>query len=84
MPAQIHLNPSFIRKMYLDENLTKKELVELCHCTVSQLNDILSKTDPLKRRIAKQDKLNWIEFFNVQEFIQWISAKGNVNGTITC
>lgn len=46
--------------------------------------EVWTKTDPLKRRTAKQNKLNWIEFFNMQEFTQWISAKGNANGTITC
>lgn len=28
-------------------------------------------SDPLKRQIAKENDLNWIEFFNMEEFYQW-------------
>lgn len=28
-------------------------------------------TDPLKRQTAKNNNLNWIEFFNFEEFIDW-------------
>ena len=27
--------------------------------------------DPLKRQTAKENKLNWIEFFSFKEFIEW-------------
>ena len=33
--------------------------------------------DPLKREIATQNNLNWIEFFNETEFLQWYEA---ING----
>jgi len=28
-------------------------------------------SDPLKRQIAKENGLNWIEFFNMEEFMKW-------------
>ena len=28
-------------------------------------------TDPLKRQTAKENNLNWIEFFTLEEFIEW-------------
>ena len=28
-------------------------------------------TDPLKRQIAKENNLNWIEFFTLKEFLNW-------------
>ena len=28
-------------------------------------------SDPLKRKIAKENSLNWIEFFNMKEFFEW-------------
>ena len=33
------------------------------------------KTDVLKRQIAKQNNLNWIEFFTVEQFDNWITKK---------
>lgn len=34
---------------------------------------IWSQDDVLKRTIAKQNKLNYIEFFNIQEVLNWLS-----------
>lgn len=31
--------------------------------------------DPLKREIARKNKLNWIEFWNIDEFIDWYCIK---------
>lgn len=31
-------------------------------------------TDPLKRNIAKINKLNWLEFFNIEDFNNWFST----------
>jgi len=31
-------------------------------------------TDPLKRQIAKENNLNWIEFFNIQQFDEWFTT----------
>ena len=28
-------------------------------------------SDPLKRQIARENNLNWIEFFNITEFLEW-------------
>lgn len=36
--------------------------------------DVWTKRDPLKRKIAKENKLNWIEFFNMEEFMKWFSS----------
>ena len=36
--------------------------------------DVWSIRDPLKRKIAKENKLNWIEFFNMEEFIKWYNS----------
>lgn len=30
--------------------------------------------DPLKRQIAKENNLNWLEFWNMQEFLEWYNA----------
>lgn len=30
-----------------------------------------TKKDPLKRQIAKDNKLNWIEFFTIEQFLNW-------------
>lgn len=33
--------------------------------------DVWTKRDPLKRKTAKDNKLNWIEFFSMEEFMNW-------------
>lgn len=30
-------------------------------------------TDPLKRQIAKENNLNWIEFFTMEQFMDWFN-----------
>ena len=32
---------------------------------------IWTEKDPLKRRVAKENGLNWIEFFSMKEFMEW-------------
>lgn len=34
--------------------------------------------DPEKRKIAKENNLNWIEFFNMKEFLNWYNKGDNV------
>ena len=31
--------------------------------------------DPLKREIAKKNNLNWIEFFNMNQFLDWFNMQ---------
>lgn len=31
--------------------------------------------DPLKRQIAKENNLNWIEFFNMKQFMDWFEKQ---------
>ena len=35
--------------------------------------DVWTIRDPKKREIVKENKLNWIEFFNMDQFIEWIN-----------
>ena len=35
---------------------------------------IWSKSDPLKRETARKNKLNWIEFFTIDEFLCWYNS----------
>ena len=36
--------------------------------------DVWTKRDPLKRKIAKENNLNWLEFFTIEEFLIWFST----------
>ena len=36
---------------------------------------VWTKTDPLKRKVAKENGLNWIEFFTMNEFVQWYNKQ---------
>ena len=36
--------------------------------------NVWTVTDPMKRKIAKENKLNWIEFFNIDQFNKWIDS----------
>ena len=36
---------------------------------------VWSKSDPLKREIAKKNNLNWIEFFNMNQFLDWFNMQ---------
>ena len=36
--------------------------------------EIWTVRDPLKREVAKKNKLNWIEFFNMNEFENWFKS----------
>ena len=33
--------------------------------------DVWTISDPLKRKTAKKNNLNWIEFFNMEQFMEW-------------
>ncbi len=35
---------------------------------------VWTKLDPLKRKTAKENNLNWIEFFNIDEFNKWFES----------
>ena len=35
--------------------------------------DVWTKRDPLKRKTAKDNNLNWIEFFSMEEFMKWFA-----------
>ena len=36
--------------------------------------EVWSSSDPLKRKTAKENNLNWIEFFNIDEFNKWFES----------
>lgn len=36
--------------------------------------NVWTVTDPMKRKIAKENKLNWIEFFNMDQFNKWFDG----------
>lgn len=36
--------------------------------------DVWTKRDPLKRKTAKKNKLNWQEFFTLNEFLLWLAT----------
>lgn len=36
--------------------------------------DVWTRRDPLKRKIVKENNLNWIEFFTFEEFINWFNS----------
>lgn len=35
--------------------------------------------DPLKRKTAKENNLNWVEFFTVEEFNEWFESINKSN-----
>lgn len=37
--------------------------------------NVLTIKDPLKRKTAKYNNLNWIEFFNMKQFNEWFIKK---------
>lgn len=39
-----------------------------------QAIEVWTIKDPLKRKIAKENNLNWIEFFTLDEFMNWFNA----------
>lgn len=34
-----------------------------------------TKSDPLKRKTAKENNLNYLEFFNIKDFMEWFNSK---------
>ena len=38
---------------------------------------IWSIKDPIKRQIAKENKINWIEFFDMDSYEKWLNLKSN-------
>ena len=36
--------------------------------------NVWTKRDPLKRKTAKENKLNWLEFFNMNQFMEWYNS----------
>lgn len=41
----------------------------------SQAKYVWTNLDPRKRKIAKENNLNWIEFFSMEEFYQWYNEE---------
>ena len=68
------------RKIFGSFNKTLNEHLDLLNLWKSkakprnryeQAVNVWTKRDPLKRQIAKENKLNWIEFFTIEEFENW-------------
>ena len=36
---------------------------------------VWTKTDPLKRKTARDNNLNWVEFFTITDFMKWYNAQ---------
>ena len=51
------------------ENNFKDKNKNLYKCAINTW----TKTDPKKRKIAKENNLNWIEFFNMEQFLDWFN-----------
>lgn len=47
-----------------------KEKAKIKKSFINAIN-VWTKSDPLKREVAKQNNLNWIEFFTIDKFIGW-------------
>jgi hypothetical protein len=71
------------RKPYIETN-EQKEIVKLWEKRSKEINDkgelkksydiaihVWTISDPLKRKTAKDNGLNWIEFFTIEEFMNW-------------
>ena len=41
----------------------------------NKLIEVWTVRDPLKRKIAKENNLNWIEFFTMEEFMTWFEKQ---------
>ena len=54
-----------------------KKWNEYCRYNKSYLGylKVWTVTDPLKRQIAKDNNLKWIEFFNMNQFMEWYNKK---------
>ena len=59
-------------------NSKDKECIDLIELWKSKDTKFYNKAievytirDPLKRKVAKENNLNWIEFFNMKEFLEW-------------
>ena len=59
-------------------NENNKECIELVNKWKNKNTKFYNKAievwtikDPLKRKVVKENNLNWIEFFNIKEFLEW-------------
>lgn len=66
---------------YDDSNEEHKKLLELFNSNLRNNKPIYEAAintwtirDPMKRKTARENNLNWIEFFTVKEFEQWLST----------
>lgn len=59
-------------KLFL-ESLQKDE----CNDWNRRFIKIWTIKDPKKRKIAKENNLNWLEFFTIDEFIEWFDKQDN-------
>lgn len=61
-------------------NKWKKRAIEIEEITSKRSRytdyiDTWTKRDPLKRETAKKNNLNWIEFFNMEQFFAWYKTQ---------
>ena len=54
------------------EVLKKWASKSISHSSYKAAIKIWTEKDPLKRRVAKENKLNWIEFWSIEEVKKWI------------
>ena len=59
-----------LHKMQLNEWKEKSSKSEFYKNAIK----VWTITDPLKRKIAKEHNLNWIEFFSMEEFMKWFES----------
>jgi hypothetical protein len=53
------------------EKANEKELQNKKRSRYSSFIETWTSRDPLKRQTAKENNLNWLEFFNMNQFIEW-------------
>ena len=71
-----------IKEEFIDEQFlathSKEDLCKLNLWKEREYNDGINTwtiRDPLKRETAKNNHLNWLEFFNMKEFTEWLSKQ---------
>ena len=80
---EIQGHPSHGKEPFDPNNIKHQEILKLWQRKTIELKKDKSRTqyedyidtwtrrDPLKRKIAKENNLNWIEFFNMKQFLKW-------------
>lgn len=66
---------------YDKNNLEDVKIIEMWEKKHKPFYDLAVKIwsikDPIKRQIAKENKINWIEFFDMDSFEQWLNLQSN-------